>query len=226
MRKIYEEEYLEGIVKDSINYSDCLRKMGLRAAGGNFLVLKKYIEKYKIDISHFETVTERNRRISKSKLNLEEILVENSTYNRKSLKKRLYDEKLKERECEMCGQGEEWMGKRMSLILDHINGVYNDNRIDNLRIVCPNCNSTLDTHAGRNSRVDKIKYYCECGNEKNKQSKKCMDCHNLSRRKSKRPPYEQLVKEISENGYSSTGRKYGVSDNAIRKWIKNYEKTN
>lgn len=49
-----------------------------------------------------------------------------------------------------CGQGEEWMGKKMSLILDHINGVHDDNRIQNLRIVCPNCNATLDTHCGKN----------------------------------------------------------------------------
>jgi hypothetical protein len=53
----------------------------------------------------------------------------------------------------MC-QGEEWVGKKMSLILDHINGVNNDNRIEN-RIVCPNCNATLDTHCGK-IRVKKI----------------------------------------------------------------------
>lgn len=52
----------------------------------------------------------------------------------------------------MCGQGEEWNGKKMSLILDHINGVHNDNRLENLRIVCPNCNATLDTHCGKNNK--------------------------------------------------------------------------
>ena len=68
----------------------------------------------------------------------------------KYLKKRLYIEGLKKRECELCGQGEEWKGKKMSLILDHINGVHDDNRLINLRIVCPNCNATLETHAGKN----------------------------------------------------------------------------
>jgi hypothetical protein len=79
------------------------------------------------------------------KINLCDILIENSSYSRASLKDRLYKEGLKKRECELCGQGEEWVGKKMSLILDHINGVNNDNRIENIRIVCPNCNATLDT---------------------------------------------------------------------------------
>ena len=62
------------------------------------------------------------------------------------MKNRLYDEGLKERKCELCGQDENWYGKKMSLILDHINGVNNDSRIENLRILCPNCNATLPTH--------------------------------------------------------------------------------
>jgi len=78
-------------------------------------------------------------------------LIENSEYRHTSnLKERLYKEGLKKRECELCGQGEEWRGKKMSLILDHINGTNNDNRIKNLRIACPNCNATLDTHCGKN----------------------------------------------------------------------------
>lgn len=75
-----------------------------------------------------------------------ELLVENSTTSRGAIKRNLYKEGLKERKCELCGQGEEWNGKKMSLILDHINGINNDNRLENLRIVCPNCNATLDTH--------------------------------------------------------------------------------
>jgi len=77
---------------------------------------------------------------------MSDILVENSTFSRVHLKDRLFKEGLKLNICEMCGQNGEWMGKKMTLILDHINGVNNDNRLENLRIVCPNCNATLDTH--------------------------------------------------------------------------------
>ncbi len=47
---------------------------------------------------------------------------------------------------------------------------------------------------------------------------------NYSRRKVRRPPYEQLLREIEERGYLAVGRKYGVSDNAIRKWVRQYER--
>jgi hypothetical protein len=97
----------------------------------------------------FHFIHENN---STTKINLCDILIENSSYSRASLKDRLYKEGLKKRECELCGQGEEWVGKKMSLILDHINGVNNDNRIENIRIVCPNCNATLDTHCGKKIR--------------------------------------------------------------------------
>jgi very-short-patch-repair endonuclease/glycerol-3-phosphate cytidylyltransferase-like family protein len=65
---------------------------------------------------------------------------------------------------------------------------------------------------------------CECGKEKSKKSKKCSICQHIKYRKTERPPYDQLLKEIEESNYTAVGRKYGVSDNTIRKWIKYYEK--
>lgn len=68
---------------------------------------------------------------------------------------------------------------------------------------------------------------CECGNKKWKASKMCITCtnriNNLKLRRVERPPYEQLIKEIDELGYCGVGRKYGVTDNSIRKWKKYYE---
>jgi hypothetical protein len=83
---------------------------------------------------------------------LESVLVENSTYARRALKKRLRAQNLIKYECAICGSDEMWHGKIMPLILDHINGVNNDNRIENLRFVCSNCDSQLPTYKSRNRK--------------------------------------------------------------------------
>ena len=81
---------------------------------------------------------------------LESVLVENSTYARHALKKRILQQELIPYVCGCCGIGPEWNDKPMPLILDHINGVNNDNRLENLRFVCSNCDSQLDTYKSRN----------------------------------------------------------------------------
>lgn len=219
----YKKDILEKAVANSVNYSDVTRKLGLKTGCGNRQTVKKYISKFNIDISHF------NRKYtnkSNGKLEDYEIFIENSTYNNGyNLKKRLYNNGLKERKCELCGQDELWNGKKMSLILDHINGVHNDNRLENLRIVCPNCNATLDTHCGKNKKqiIKDIKK-CKCGNIIKGNGEKCIKCGHKSERKVKWPPYLILIEEIEDLGYCGVGRIYGVSDNAIRKWKKSYEK--
>lgn len=206
----WSENNLKKIILSSNNKSDVLKKLNLKPFTGNYDTLNKYIKLYNISISHF-TLGFKNKNIPHNKISLSKILISGSTYsNTTALKNRLYNEDLKKPICEKCGQDEWWYGGKISLILDHINGINNDNRIEKLRIVCPNCNAALPTHCGKN--------------KKNKKSNKCISCHNKKNRKINRPPYEQLKKEISELGYSATGRKYGVSDNAIRKWIKFYEK--
>ena len=225
-KEYYKYDNLKDIVSNSFSYSDCLIKMNLSTRPGNYTTLKKYINLYEINIEHFykNQIGGLSNYVSNIKKDINDILVENSTYSTSKLKGRLYKEGLKNRCCELCGQTEEWMGKKMSLILDHINGINNDNRIENLRIVCPNCNATLETHCrGNKKNNDKIDKFCECGKKIFKSSIKCKKCDSIKQRKVERPPYKQLISEVSELGYAGTGRKYGVSDNTIRKWI-NYKK--
>ena len=121
------------------------------------------------------------------------------------------------------------------MTLDHINGDNHDNRLENLRWICPNCGSQLPTFAGRNKRehdgyipVEKnksIKKICPiCNiNEINKKSKMCVECnHELSRKVINRPSKEELEKLIYEKSFVQIGKDYGVSDNAVRKWCKSY----
>jgi hypothetical protein len=235
-RPAYTEEEVRDAVENALSLSSALRRLGLRPVGGNFRTLKKLIASYGISIDHLDPYRSLRGPQIHRRIPLEEILVEGSTYDRVKLKRRLYDEGVKERACELCGQGETWRGRSMALILDHVNGVGDDNRIENIRIVCPNCAATLDTHCGRKNRINQIPRAClHCGGTffpKYATNRYCCRACGMrskgprdprpERRKVDRPPYEQLLREIEELGYSGVGRRYGVSDNAVRKWVRWY----
>lgn len=155
--KLNNESLLRETIKDSVNFGEVLTKMGYKTHSGLYKYLYKYINLFKIDVTHLKAY---KRKRGKS-FNINEILLNIKPYcNTNDLKKRLYKEGLKQHQCELCGQGEEWRGKKMSLILDHIDGNNKNNLISNLRIVCPNCDATLDTFKGKNIK-DKTKIILE-----------------------------------------------------------------
>jgi hypothetical protein len=228
----YSEAAAREAIAASTNWSQALRRLGLRAAGGNHAVLKRWAAIWGIPSDHFAPFADASRHLLRPITPLSEVLVEHSTYSRSSLKRRLFADGLKPRRCELCGQGEEWRGRRLSLILDHINGVHDDNRLENLRIVCPNCAATLETHCARNLPRPTCP---TCGEEfrrnRGGQTYCCLRCWHDSavfraidrKRKVARPSYEQLVADLRELSWTAVGAKYGVSDNAVRKWMRGYE---
>lgn len=146
----FSDYEFSNIVKESEAISDVASKLGYRSKGGGVTkLIKDRIEELKIDISHFNRYSRSN--LASKNRPLEEILVQNSTYtNNTSLKKRLFAAQLMEYRCCVCGISE-WNNQPLSLQLDHINGDNKDNRIENLRLLCPNCHSQTDTFSGRNA---------------------------------------------------------------------------
>lgn len=223
--KCSDSEFTD-LVKKSKTYSEILRFFSLDHKGGNCKTVKARIEKLGIDSSHIPkgVTSNRGRHFFVERIPLNKVLVDGSKYNRADLKSRLISESLLEEKCYECGLAPLWNNKRLVLVLDHINGKSNDNRIENLRFLCPNCNSQTSTFAGRNTKKS-ITYNCPmCGNKRLKTSRVCYRCVGRTRRKViNRPSKEQLEKDILEMPMTKVGMKYGVSDNAVRKWIKQYD---
>lgn len=209
------------IIRTSLNYTDALKHFNLDNKGNNHKTLKKRCDEEGLSHTHLKEGGRKAQtqalRMRNKAIPLEEVMVENSTYSRTHLKNRLIQNKVIPYECRECGRPPTWRGKSLSLVLDHINGVSNDHRLENLRFLCPNCNSQTETFAGKQNRKT---HTCECGNTRHRHSKMCRACSQTRHRKVERPPRETLEAQVAELGWTGTGRLYGVSDNAIRKWLK------
>ncbi len=150
--KRWNDQQLKEAVVSSTSIRQILKKLGLVEAGGNYRQIKERISFLNINCDHFKGKgwSKGKKGIGSPRLKLEDILVINSNFQSFKLKKRLFSAKLKSVKCELCGWAEKSIDGRIPLELDHINGNSHDNRINNLRILCPNCHSLQPTHRGKN----------------------------------------------------------------------------
>lgn len=219
----YTSKEIENIVKNSISYKDFARKIGYSnsPSGDTIKSLEKKLEKY--DTSHFSST--KMTPISRTP---ENTFIENSTTDQKTLRKLYIQGEYSKYECSICGLQPEWQGKELTLILDHINGVNNDDRLENLRWVCPNCNQQLETTGSRNPQRKTFakKYYCvDCGKEVFRGSTRCTSCEFKRRTISLEDmpvTREELKELIRTQPFTQIGKNFGVSDNAIRKWCEKF----
>ena len=146
-RKYTEQEFIDA-VKSSLSIAEVLQKLNLVPAGGSYKTFHKTIINLKIDTSHFlgQGYLKGKTHNWTPPRELSEVLIINSPHSSTStLKKRLIKEGLLIYKCSECGINE-WQGKKLSLHMDHINGDNTDNRLENLRILCPNCHSLTETY--------------------------------------------------------------------------------
>lgn len=229
---------LKQTIVNSTITSDVFTKLNIEANNEAFYARVKYEN---IDITHIKFgMQQKNKdRLAtySKKISLEKILVKDRPCSSSNLRQRLVKEGKMENKCVDCGNTGIWQNKPLTLQLDHVNGDHIDNRIENLQIRCPNCHSQTDTFCRGQTKSKKVKkpaikrtkkiHHCtECNAEisKGTKTKQCESCYKKSIRKIERPSYETLKKEIEESNYSAVGRKYEVTDNTIRKWVRNYEK--
>ena len=233
-----DKQFIE-IVKLSTSFLETMALLDMRPTGSNYKTIRKRIQELSLDVSHW--VDGRAGRKGKT-VPLDEILVKDSSYRHSSkLKNRLVREGLLEYRCYSCGI-REWMEKPIVLRIDHITGDPKDNRIDNLRLLCPNCDSQTPTFGARNRKtrtVSSLDRAIKAGKKKLKYKKKfcekcqrgisptatlCKSCYGSDREDTKIewPDVNQLVLRVKEKGYRATGEELGVSDNAVRKRIKNH----
>jgi len=205
----YHKDVIAAAVERSLTWKEVCLQIGRHPTTSAQRHFRERAKIFNIDSSHF---TANHRVWNKGKTFPAKLPIEAyfamECVNTHMLKKRLIKEKIKEDKCECCGLSE-WLGEKLSVQLHHNDGNRKNNTLENLRLLCPNCHSQTSNYAGR----------------KNKKIRPPTDRHTPrpNQRKVERPTTEVLQEEIKNTSFVQLGKKYSVSDNAVRKWCKAYQ---
>lgn len=201
--------------------TEMMRLLKIKQGGGGYQALEKWCRLYDVmapTMSSEESLSIGRKNGARfTKMSDEEWFINGTFRNGQSSKGRLIDRGTPN-ECSICSIGPEWNGKTLTLQLDHVNGDRFDNLIENLRILCPNCHTQTETYA--NTGAEKRRTYCECGKEIWKGSTSCKKCAQIGNTVADYPSVEDIVTGIIESNYTSYAKSLGVSDNAVRKYLR------
>jgi hypothetical protein len=216
------------LVEESLSLKDLLTKLGHNSITGmSYGRMMRRIHRDNIDLTELRKRSETHR-LAKIKSILQglrrkdaDIFCENSDYTK--IRKRVKSRNLLPYSCAVCGCKAFHNNLPLVLHMDHINGHRTDNRLENLRWLCPNCHSQTDTYTGKNRR--KAKPECEkCGGPRSagSRSKCCVKCYDPGR-KIQWPDPDELRQLLTTTPTSKVAKKLGVSDVAVSKFCKKHK---
>jgi hypothetical protein len=212
---VNSRDKLEPIVADCRSCTEVLEKLQLRKAGANYRTLRKYLEMFKIDTTHFDPNWMKISKITKP-LSDDVVFVENSTVQRSVVKHKIITRDLIPYVCAQCAIVDTWNGKPIILHLEHKNGIANDHRLSNLEFLCPNCHSQTESYAGRNTKGD----YKDTKARKLRKERADAKCKFIEDR------IEQIVNSgvvIGEWGWlSKLSKILNITEQPLGRWIKKH----
>jgi len=217
------KEEFESLVAKSETFTAILAHVGLRNIGHNWKTLRTRLLEDGIDFSHIGT----GRTWAKGKFfrraSNEEVFVKGPGYGKSHIKERIIKENLLSYICANCKLEPVWNGEKLVLHLDHINGDGTDDRLENLRFLCPNCHSQTKTYTGRNKILGRHvpKYCIDCNKQvSHNQYDRCFLCSQKWRGLTQRkfdPSKEELENLVKSNSIIDIGLMFNVSEAAVRK---------
>lgn len=222
--KIYEltDEQFVNLIKTSTNISEVLFKLNYTISGNSWAcsLVRRRMDELNLKSQDFKGKSAIKPNVDKF-VDIDKVLKQNSKHTRTMARRIILKNNLIPYKCAICGCVE-WNGKTLSLELDHINGINNDNRLENLRFLCPNCHSQTTTYGSRNQQRNESRY--EISDELRKLVESTYaDCKNIKRTSTVLGIRRSVVtKIVNESGQKHSNQKYIIRYDKDWKELKRY----
>ena len=214
-------------VEKSSSIKEVIQNLGMHVNNGTYNQVKKISREFGTDLPKYDQSNHMAGLVRRNTIPFEDFFVNGTMRSGVGLRRRMVSEAGVLDRCSTDGcpvVAPEWLNKKLSLHVDHINGDRFDNRIENLRLLCPNCHTQTDTYGNSSGSKAPKKYkYCECGVRINQASSKCIPCDVRDRAAvadGTYPPVPDTVQMIKDYGFVGAGKIIGKSDNAVRKYLR------